>query len=104
FLGCLKPRRWHLAGFGICAIVFFAFLYQDTDCLNRMEANAEKLVSNLPPTRVIVTVRSPVDSRFSFIGHSVERACIGLCFRYANYEPASREFRVRVRKGSPVVT
>jgi len=72
--------------------------------LNRMEANAEKLVSNLPLTRVIVTVRSPVDSRISFIGHSVERACIGHCFSYANYEPASQEFRVRVRKGSPVVT
>src|SRR5204863_2349105 len=105
FLACLKPRRWHLAGFGICAIVFFAFVYQDTGWLNRLEANAEKLVSNLPPrTRVIVTVRSPVDSRISFIGHSVERACIGHCFSYANYEPASREFRVRVRKGSPVVT
>jgi hypothetical protein len=105
FLGCLKPRRWHLAGFGVCAIVFFAFLYQDTGWLNRLEANAEKLVKDLPPgTRAIVTVRAPSDSRISFIGHSVERACIGHCFSYANYEPASGEFRVRVRKGSPVVT
>src|SRR5256886_8965793 len=31
-------------------------------------------------------------------------SCIGHCFSYANYEPASGEFRVRVRKGSPVVT
>jgi len=105
FLGFLKPRRWHLAGFGACAIFFFAFLYQDTALLNRLEANAEKLVSDLPAgTRVIVTVRAPADSRISFIGHSVERACIGHCFSYANYEPASREFRVRVQKGSPVVT
>ncbi len=105
FLGCLKPRRWHVAGFGICAIVFFVFLYQDTAWLNQLEANAEKLVSDLPAgTRVIVTVRAPADSRISFAGHAVERACIGHCFSYANYEPASREFRVRVRKGSPVVT
>jgi len=105
FLACLKPRRWHLAGFAICGIVFFAFLYQDTGWLNHLEANAEKLVGNLPAgTRVIVTVRAPADSRISFIAHSVERACIGHCFSYANYEPASQEFRVRVRKGSPVVT
>src|SRR2546430_1623807 len=39
-----------------------------------------------------------------FIHHSVERACIGQCFSYENYEPASGEFRVRVRQGSPLVT
>lgn len=105
FLGLLKPRKWHLAGFGVCALVFFAFLYQDTGWLNRLEANAEKLVSNLTPgTRVIVTIDAPANSRIQFIHHSVERACIGHCFSYANYEPASGEFRVRVREGSPVVT
>src|SRR3989440_11066557 len=70
-----------------------------------MEANAEKLVADLSPgTRVIVTIRAPADSRIAFISHAVERACIGHCFSYANYEPSSREFRVRVREGSPVVT
>jgi hypothetical protein len=104
-LGCLKPRRWHLSGFSVCAVVFFAFLYQDTGWLNRLEANAEKLVSDLPPgTRVIATIWAPPGSRINFIGHAVERACIGHCFNYANYEPASGEFRVRVRKGSPVAT
>jgi hypothetical protein len=105
FLGGLKPRRWHLAGFGVCAVVFLAFLYQDTGWLNRLEANAEQLVSDLPPgTRVIATIWAPPGSRINFIAHTVERACIGHCFNYANYEPASGEFRVRVRKGSPVAT
>jgi hypothetical protein len=104
FLGCLKPRRWHLAGFGLCAAIFFAFLYQDTGWANRLEANAEKLVEELPAgTRVVVTIDAPADSRITFIGHAVERACIAHCFSYANYEPASGEFRVRVREGSPVV-
>jgi GAF domain-containing protein len=81
------------------------FLYQDAGRLNRLEATAEKLVEDLPAgTRVIVTARAPADSRIVFIGHAIERACIGHCFSYANYEPASGEFRVRVRKGSPVVT
>ncbi len=104
-LACLKPRKWHLGGFAACALVFFAFLYQDTGWLNRLEANAEKLTQYLPiGTRMLVTARAPADSRIAFIGHAVERACIGHCFSYANYEPASGEFRVRVRKGSPVAT
>ncbi len=104
-LGGIKPRKWHLAGFGICAAIFFAFLYQDTGWLNRLEEHAEELVSKLPPgTRVIVTIEAPADSRMEFVDHAVERACIEHCFSYANYEPSSRQFRVRVREGSPVVT
>jgi hypothetical protein len=34
----------------------------------------------------------------------VDRACIGHCFNFANYEAASGEFRVRVRPGSRVAT
>jgi hypothetical protein len=106
FLGLLKPRKWQLAGFGACALVFFAFLYRDTGWLNRLEGNAERLVRDLnpPAARVIVTLDAPQDSRIQFIHHAVERACIGHCFSYANYEPSSREFRVRVLEGSPVVT
>ncbi len=104
-LGLLKQRKWHLAGFGACAAVFFVFLYQDTGWLNRLEANAEKLASSLAPsTRVVVTLDAPAGSRIQFIHHSVERACIGHCFSYANYEPASKEFRVRVQEESLIVT
>jgi len=103
-LGLLKPRKWHLAGFGVGAIVFFTFLYQDR-WINRLEAKAEQLVSNLPPgTRVIATVVGAAGSRITFVGHAVERACIGHLLKLREYEAASGEFRVRVRKGSPVVT
>ncbi len=104
-MGCLKPRKWHLAGFAVCAAVFFAFLYRDTLTLNRMEAEAERLVSPLPfGTRVMSTIWAPLDSRVSFIGHFVDRACIHRCFSYANYEASSGQFRIRVRPGSPVVS
>jgi hypothetical protein len=70
-----------------------------------METAAERLVSRLPfGTRVIETIWSPDGSRVSFIGHLGDRACIGHCFSYANYEPASGQFRIRVRPGSPVVS
>ena len=104
-MGCLKPRKWHLAAFGACALFFFTFLYTDTLDLNRMESSAEQIVSGLPfGTRVIATVWAPPDSRVSFIGHIVDRACIGHCFSYANYEPSSGQFRIRVHPGSPVVS
>jgi hypothetical protein len=104
-LACLKPRKWHLAGFAACAIVFFAFLYQDTLILNRMEASAEALVSRLPfGTRLIATIWAPPGSRISFIGHIADRACISHCFSYANYEPSSGQFRIRAKPGSPVVS
>jgi hypothetical protein len=104
-LACLRLRKWQFAGFMALAMVFFAFLYQDTKTLNRMESNAEKLFSGLPyGTRVIPTIAAPEDSRVQFIGHLVDRACIGRCFTYSNYEPSSGQFRVRARKGSPVAT
>jgi hypothetical protein len=104
-IGSLKPRKWHLVGFGACAIFFFTFLYTDTLDLNRMEASAEQIVSQLPfGTRVIATIWAPPDSRVSFIGHIVDRACIGHCFSYANYEASSGQFRIRANPGSPVVS
>jgi hypothetical protein len=104
-MSCLKPRKWHLAGFGACAIVFFGFLYQDTLVLSRMESSVENLVSPLPfGTRVIATIWAPPGSRVSFIGHIADRACIGHCFSYANYEPSSGQFRIRAHPGSPVVS
>jgi hypothetical protein len=104
-LACLRPKKWQFAGFMSVAIVFFAFLYQDTEALNRMESSAEKLFSGFPyGTRVIPTISAPEDSRVQFIGHLVDRACIGRCFTYSNYEPSSGQFRVRARRGSPVAT
>jgi hypothetical protein len=104
-LACLPTKKWQFAGFMAVAIVFFAFLYQDTKALNRMESNAEKLFSGLPyGTRVIPTIGAPEGSRVQFIGHLADRACIGRCFTYSNYEPSSGQFRVRARKGSPVAT
>ncbi len=104
-LGSVQPRKWHLAGLSLCAAVFFTWLYQDTGVLNRMEKQAEDLVRGLPyGRRVTETIWAPPDSRIFFINHFVDRACIGRCFTYSNYEPSSGQFRVRVSPGSPIVT
>jgi hypothetical protein len=104
-LGSVRPRSWHLAGLAVCAVIFFVFLYGDTGTLNKMEDQVEQMTKTLPyGRRVIETIAAPPDSRIPFINHIVDRACIGRCFAYANYEPASGQFRIRVRPASPIAT
>ncbi len=104
-LGSVQPRVWHLATLAVCAAVFFFWTYQDTGMLNDMERQAESLTGSLPyGRRVTETINLAPDSRLWFVNHFVDRACIGHCFAYSNYEPPSRQFRVRVRPGSPVNT
>jgi hypothetical protein len=104
-LALMQPRKWQTIGFAGIAACFFVFLYQDTGVLNRMELAAGRLVGTLPPgQRILATIWPFPDSRLPHIVHLVDRACIGKCFVFQNYEPPSAQFRVRVRPGSPLVT
>jgi len=104
FLASLPPRLWHLLAYSAVAVVFFTFIYQDTALLNRMEDNTRRLTEQLPfATRVTSTIFAPNDYRTIYL-HIPDRACIGHCWLVSNYEPSTRQFRVRVRQGSPVVT
>ena len=104
WLAALPPRRWHLVAYGAVAVVFFAFIYQDTALLNRMEANTERLTRELPfGTRAMSSVFAPSDYRTTYL-HIPDRACIGHCFLISNYEPSAKQFRIRVQEGSPVAT
>ncbi|MGH9715119.1 MAG: hypothetical protein ACRD4R_00085 [Candidatus Acidiferrales bacterium] len=99
-LGAMRPKRWHLAATLAIAAVFFAFLYQDTGLVNRMERQIVQLVSKLPPNqRVLGSILAPDHSRV-LIQHILDRACIGRCFSYGNYEPGSEDFRVRAHPGN----
>ena len=37
------------------------------------------------------------------VAHMIDRVCLGRCFSFANYEPSTWQFRVRVVADSPVV-
>jgi hypothetical protein len=103
-LGAMRPRKWHLFGFTTIAIAFFSLLYQSSATLNNMEEQVERLVRTLPlGQRVLMaTIDRPPSSRI-VIEHMVDRACIGHCFSYGNYEPRSAQFRVRALPGNPYV-
>jgi hypothetical protein len=104
WLATLPVRRWYLFAYGALALLYFVFIYQDTAFMNRMEANAEKVTHQLPfGTRALATIYAPGDYRTPFL-HIPDRACIGHCFLVSNYEPSTKQFRIRVKEGSPVVT
>jgi hypothetical protein len=95
-LGTLQPRKWHLLACGAIAAIFFMFLYQDTRTINRMEAQVEQLVRTVPRnSRILATLKPPFPESRILVQHIADRACIGHCFSYGNYEPASGQFRVR---------
>jgi hypothetical protein len=104
-LGSVQPRKWIFAGLALFAAVFFTLQYRDTAVLNRMEQQIDNLVSDLPyGTRVAYTIDFGNDSRINF-RHMVDRACIGKCFAYSNYEPGTGQFRLRVSpQGSPIIS
>ncbi len=100
-LAVMLPSRWHLVVTAAIASVFFVWVYQDTGVINRMESQAEKLVHSLPKdSRVMATIFPLPDSRV-LIQHIIDRACIGYCFSYGNYEPGTGLFRVRGDEGGP---
>lgn len=104
-LGSVQPRKWIFGGLTLFAAALFVFQYRDTAILNKMEQQIDSLVSTLPyGTRVIYTIDFGNESRINF-RHMVDRACIGRCFAYSNYEPGTGQFRLRISPGgSPIVS
>jgi hypothetical protein len=104
-LACFRLPRWSIHGNVFCAGLFFLFLYQDTGKLDHMERTAREAIQGLAPgTRIVAVTNPPQDWRIQFIYHSIDRACIGHCFSFANYEASSLQFRVRALPGNFVVT
>lgn len=97
-------RQWTIAGFITIGTAYFLFLGIDTRSLSDLEASVEAAVATLPfETRIIPTLRPDANWRVEFVSHVADRACIRHCFVYSNYEPPSKQFRVRVTKGAPFV-
>ncbi len=101
-LSHLRPNRAIAAAMALSATVYFVFLFQETAVVNRMELNAETIVSKLPFGTLVIPTIPAADNRSPFVGHVVDSACIQRCFTYSNYEVASQLFRVRAHPDSPI--
>jgi hypothetical protein len=97
----LRPKAVHVAGFAIAALSFFGLFYRDTAKLNAMEDSVEQAIHTLPPYQRVVSAIKSRPNRGS--NHLLDRACIGYCYSYANYEPATNQFRIRAQQGNPYV-
>jgi hypothetical protein len=100
--GSAAATRFHRCAFGLLALAFFACLYVDQSALNRIENSVSQLVRQLPAGQRVVASISLPNSRIRPL-HIVDRACIGRCFSYANYEPSTGQFRVRATPHNGVV-
>ena len=98
-----RARRWQVGALAAAALVFFGMLYRDEGVLNDFEDRLENLVAELPAgQRVVNAVNDPV-LRSGPVTHMIDRICVGRCFSYANYEPSTAQFRVRVTGPNPIV-
>jgi hypothetical protein len=88
---------------GLAATVFFTCLYLDGQAFNRAENEVASLVEKLPPGQRVVAAMSDSGARLNALLHVADRACIGHCFSYGNYEPATGQFRIRISGQNRVV-
>ena len=99
----VRPRRAETAALAALAMVFFCFLYVDDRAANLAEDDMQAALAGLAPYQRVVNGLSAYSGRLDQLGHTLDRACIGRCFSYANYEPATAQFRVRAGRANPVV-
>ena len=103
-LAYARVRRADILALLAVCVVFFGFLYADNSVENRKEDQVQALIQReIPRGARVVFLSGKKNWRFSPLWHVVDRACVGHCFSYANYEPATRQFRIRAAPGNGVV-
>jgi len=98
-----RPRRFERWATIAIAVLFFAFLYRDEHAVNSFEDQMQDAVAGLPPGQRVVSAIIDPDLRINVLTHIIDRACIGHCYSYANYEPSTAQFRIRVDAPNPYV-
>jgi hypothetical protein len=104
-LADVRVRRAEIAALAALAAVFFAFLYADNSWSNKVEDQVHAIVRQQIPSRARVVFFSPPNkqARLDRLAHIMDRECVGHCFSYGNYEPATREFRIRAAENNGIV-
>lgn len=87
----------------IVALLFFGFLFRDERLFNAFEDRMERVVAEVPPGQRVIGAMDAPSLRANALTHMIDRVCLGRCYSYANYEPSTAQFRVRVVAASPIV-
>jgi hypothetical protein len=100
WLARLSSARVSLMAGLAAASVFFSFLVQDSRLLGRIEQAFHDAVRQVPARSRVVNTVTTLPLGINPLLHPIDRACIGHCFSYGNYEPATAQFRLRSRPGA----
>jgi hypothetical protein len=88
--------KWLAPASVLIAASFFTMLYLDARAIQQVERQLVRLFDQLPRgQRVAAILRDRNSPRMNGVVHVGSGACIGRCFDFANYEPATGQFRVR---------
>lgn len=85
------------------AMVYFVCLGYDVAALNRFEDRVGEALNGLPAKARVVSGVTGTVPALNPLTHVIDRACIGRCFSFANYEPSTAQFRVRCDPGNSFV-
>ena len=103
-LAQVRVRRADVIALAAVSVVFFGFLYAQNYQENRKEDQVQALVRQEIPRRArVVFLSGKKHWRFDPLLHVMDRVCVGYCFSYANYEPSTGQFRVRVTENNGIV-
>jgi hypothetical protein len=94
-------RTWSVVA--LLCVCFFSFVYTDERELDRMESKTESLIATIPLGQRVAALLYYPRSRYEANPHALDRACIGHCWSYGNYEPSAGQFRVRAIGPNPYV-
>ena len=103
-LAAARPRAFERYAMALVAMVFFGFLYRDEKILNVLEDRIDRVISRIPAGQRIVSGIDDPDLHVFSVAHMIDRACVGRCYSYANYEPSTAAFRLRTVADNPYVT
>jgi hypothetical protein len=99
----VQLRKIEWGAIWLVAAAFFSMSYLDERELNALEDQFDAVVATLPPGSRVVNVLSDRTLHVDAVLHMIDRACIGRCYSYANYEVGTQDFRIRARGPNPIV-
>lgn len=107
-LGCAvvargNPGQWQRRLLLLLAVMFFTVAYRDERSLARLEGKVDELVSQLPPMQRVAAMLHYPGTEDGFTEDILDRACVGRCYSYGNYEPPSSQFRIRAEASNSFV-
>src|SRR5262249_11621289 len=85
------------------AVLFSGMLSRDEWRLNQFKDQTDAGVARIPPMQRVILGIEQADLRVNALAHMIDRACIGRCYSYANYEPSTAQFRIRATAPNPIV-